>query len=71
MSAVPGWTANRTPPPWTRDEFGALFVAAGLGPLGEHALVSLLALNGLRVPEATGPAPGTWAWNAGAGLTLK
>ena len=29
-------------------------VAAGLGPPGEHALISLLALNGLRVPEATG-----------------
>jgi hypothetical protein len=29
-------------------------VAAGLGPPGEHALVSLLALNGLRVSEATG-----------------
>jgi integrase len=31
-----------------------LLVAAGLGPPGEHALVSLLALNGLRVSEATG-----------------
>jgi integrase len=29
-------------------------VAAGLGPPGEHALISLLALNGLRVSEATG-----------------
>ena len=29
-------------------------MAAGLGPPGEHALVSLLALNGLRVSEATG-----------------
>ena len=33
---------------------GALLVAAGLGPAGEHALVSLLALNGLRVSEAIG-----------------
>lgn len=33
---------------------GALLVAAGLGPPAEHALVSLLALNGLRVSEATG-----------------
>ena len=33
---------------------GALLVAAGLGPPGEHALISLLALNGLRVSEATG-----------------
>jgi hypothetical protein len=29
-------------------------VAAGLGPPTEHALLSLLALNGLRVSEATG-----------------
>ena len=27
---------------------------AGLGTVGEHALISLLALNGLRVSEATG-----------------
>jgi integrase/recombinase XerD len=33
---------------------GALLVAAGLGPPGEHALISLLALNGLRVSEAAG-----------------
>jgi hypothetical protein len=32
----------------------ALLVAAGLGPSAEHALISLLALNGLRVSEATG-----------------
>lgn len=37
-----------------RNEVGALLVAAGLGPAIEHALVSLLALNGLRVSEATG-----------------
>ena len=37
-----------------RNEPGALLVAAGLGPPGEHALISLLALNGLRVSEATG-----------------
>ena len=37
-----------------RNEFGALLVAAGLGPPCEHALISLLALNGLRVSEATG-----------------
>jgi integrase/recombinase XerD len=37
-----------------RNELGALLVAAGLGPPAEHALVSLLALNGLRVSEATG-----------------
>jgi site-specific recombinase XerD len=37
-----------------RNELGGILVAAGLGPPGEHALVSLLALNGLRVSEATG-----------------
>jgi integrase len=37
-----------------RNELGALLVAAGLGPHLEHALISLLALNGLRVSETTG-----------------
>src|SRR5207302_3432573 len=37
-----------------RNELGGMLVAAGLGPPAEHALVSLLALNGLRVSEATG-----------------
>src|SRR4051812_8679504 len=37
-----------------RNELGALLVAAGLGPAAEHALISLLALNGLRVSEAFG-----------------
>jgi integrase len=37
-----------------RNEFGAVLVAAGLGPPPGHALVSLLALNRLRVSEATG-----------------
>ena len=37
-----------------RNELGALLVAAGLGRPGEHALISLLALNGLRASEATG-----------------
>jgi site-specific recombinase XerD len=37
-----------------RNELGALLVATGLGPPAEHALISLLALNGLRVSEATG-----------------
>jgi site-specific recombinase XerD len=36
-----------------RNALGALLVAAGLGTAGEHALISLLALNGLRVSEAT------------------
>ena len=37
-----------------RNEVGALLVAAGLGSPAEHALISLLALNGLRVSEAIG-----------------
>jgi integrase/recombinase XerD len=37
-----------------RSEMGALLVAAGLGAQADHALISLLALNGLRVSEATG-----------------
>jgi site-specific recombinase XerD len=37
-----------------RNEVGALLVAAGLGTANEHALVSLLAINGLRISEALG-----------------
>ena len=37
-----------------RNELGGLMVAAGLGPPAEHALIALLALNGLRVSGATG-----------------
>ena len=37
-----------------RNELGALLVAAGLGSAHEHALISLLALNGLRISEALG-----------------
>ena len=36
-----------------RNELGAILVAAGLGAAAGHALISLLALNGLRVSEAT------------------
>ena len=49
-----------------RDELGALLVAAGLGPPAEHALISLLALNGLpgigghRIRHRA-PRPGTRA----------
>ena len=35
-----------------RNEVGAILVAAKLGSPAEHALISLLALNGLRVSEA-------------------
>jgi integrase len=46
-----------------RNEPGALLAAAGLGSPAGHALISLLALNGLRVCEAAGadvehPGPG-------------
>src|SRR5690349_10956983 len=37
-----------------RNELGGLLVAAGLGGAAKHALISLLALKGLRVSEATG-----------------
>jgi hypothetical protein len=47
-----------------RNELGALLVAAGLGVPPEHALISLLALNGLRSPRPLAPASSTWAWSA-------
>ena len=37
-----------------RNELGAMLVAAGLAGARDHALISLLALNGLRVSEAIG-----------------
>jgi integrase/recombinase XerD len=37
-----------------RNEVGSLLVAAGLGSAAEHALLSLLAINGLRISEALG-----------------
>jgi site-specific recombinase XerD len=37
-----------------RNEVGAMLVAAGVGNARDHALISLLALNGLRVSEAIG-----------------
>ena len=37
-----------------RNQVGAMVVADDLGPATEHALISLLALDGLRVSEATG-----------------
>ena len=37
-----------------RNEVGAMLVVAGLGHPREHALISLLALNGLRISEALG-----------------
>ena len=37
-----------------RNEVGAMLVAAGLAGAWDHALLSLLALNGLRISEALG-----------------
>ena len=37
-----------------RNELGALLVQAGLGPARDHALIELLAMNGLRISEALG-----------------
>jgi integrase/recombinase XerD len=37
-----------------RNEVGAMLVAAGLAGGRDHARISLLALNGLRVSEAIG-----------------
>jgi site-specific recombinase XerD len=37
-----------------RNEVGSLLVAAGLGAPSEHALISLFAINGLRISEALG-----------------
>jgi integrase/recombinase XerD len=54
MCAGPVWITSRTPPRWTRNKVGALLVAAGLGTAAEHALISLLTLNGLRISEALG-----------------
>src|SRR5262245_36208153 len=54
MYAGPAWTMSLHATALDRNELGALLVAAGLGAPAEHALISLLALNGLRVSEATG-----------------
>jgi integrase len=50
----PPWTATSSVHFWSPPPSGRRPRAAGLGPPAEHALVSLLALNGLRVSEATG-----------------
>jgi site-specific recombinase XerD len=51
-----------------RNELGALLVAAGLGSPAEHALISLLALNGLRVSETTGAGIEAWVLSAATAL---
>jgi integrase/recombinase XerD len=37
-----------------RNELSALLVQAGLGSSRDHALISILAMNGLRISEALG-----------------
>ncbi len=53
-----------------RNELGAFLVQAGLGSARDHALASLLALNGLRVSEALGPDIGDLGFERGH-RTLK
>jgi len=43
-----------------RNELGAFLVQAGLGSPRDHAVASLLALNGLRISEAWAPTSTTW-----------
>jgi integrase/recombinase XerD len=54
MSAGPGWTMSRTPPGWTVTSSARCWSLPGSARPAEHALISLLALNELRVSEATG-----------------
>jgi len=49
-----GRSAQHPPTGLDRNEVGAMIVAAGLAGARDHALISLLALNGLRVSEAIG-----------------
>jgi integrase len=61
-----------------RNELGALLVAAGPGPPPEHALISLLALNGpagkggkiVTIPLAPAP-PGRSTWPPNAAATAR
>jgi hypothetical protein len=50
-----------------RNELGALLVAAGLGPRAEHALISMLALNGLQARGLRRRHRGPWASSATTG----
>jgi integrase/recombinase XerD len=54
MSAAPGWIMSPAPPGWTAPSSARCWSPRGLGQPAEHALICLLALNGLRVSEATG-----------------
>jgi integrase/recombinase XerD len=44
-----------------RNELGAILATAGLSSPRDHALVSVLALNGLRVSEAPTSTPSVWS----------
>jgi integrase family protein with SAM-like domain len=50
-----------------RNELEALLVAAGLGRPAEHALISLLALNGYAFPKPPARTSRPWASSAGTG----
>jgi site-specific recombinase XerD len=50
-----------------RNEVGALLVTAGLGHVRDHALLSLLALNGLRCPKPPAPTSNTSVSNGAIG----
>src|ERR1700745_2702996 len=54
MSAAPGWIMSPAPPGWTAPSSARCWAPRGLGQPAEHALICLLALNGLRVSEAAG-----------------
>jgi len=49
-----GGRLHRPDPRAATNEPGALLVAAGRGSPAEHALISLLAVGGLRLSEAAG-----------------
>ena len=53
MSAARGWTTSPMPLAWTVTNSARCWSPPAWAPR-EHALISLLALNGLRVSEATG-----------------
>jgi integrase/recombinase XerD len=50
-----------------RSELGALLVASGPGPPAGHALISLLALNGLRYRRPPALTSSTWGSSAATG----
>ncbi|MGH9184896.1 MAG: tyrosine-type recombinase/integrase [Acidimicrobiales bacterium] len=54
MFAGLAWTTSRTPPVWTATRWVRCSSPRDLASAAEHALVSLLAINGLRVSEAIG-----------------